>query len=136
MDDAAALELGELALDVDPVVRQHAARAAAAELSPEHRGDLHDAFRLGAQTSRRAAITSCTVPGMRISSTGRVSAIVPVPSRTRCPSSSSERVISSAKNGLPSALRQITRSSSRGSGPPATAWMIADDVVVGRAAAE
>ena len=50
-----------------------AARAGAAELAAEHGGDLDHALRRAAPSrSSRAAITSCTVPGMRISAIGRV----------------------------------------------------------------
>ena len=60
-------------------------------------------------------MTSCTVLGMGRSARGRVSTSAPDGSRARCPSSTSPRTISSAKNGLPPAFATTTCSRSRGS---------------------
>ena len=68
------VELGELAVDVDALGRQQLRQLAAAELAAEHGGDL----RRRAWPRRRAGRGAprsprARVPGMRISSTGRVS---------------------------------------------------------------
>ena len=120
MHQAAPLELRQLALDVDAVVREQRARAAACGTGGRaRRPPARRAWRSGPSASRRAAMTSWTVPGMGRSASGRVSAISPVPVRTRCPSSMQRADDLLGEERAALGLRDtMTRSSSRGSGPP------------------